>query len=124
MPIPVEQIDNQQLDLILSLQEGHFVDLKSVDIKPSKLSESVSALANSDGGELFIGIDEDKKIEVRTWRGFFNQEAANAHLQVFEESFPLGQDFQYTFLECSGAFGLLLQVQIQKTRDIRACYAL
>ena len=38
------------------IEEGHFGDLKSKDISPAKMSESASAFANTDGGELWIGI--------------------------------------------------------------------
>lgn len=37
---------------LLSLDEGHFVDLKSKRINPAKLQQSFVAFANADGGEL------------------------------------------------------------------------
>jgi len=40
-------------------------------------------------------------------------------LQIFEEIFPLGQDFTYSFLSCRGAIGLVLHVEVRKTRDIK-----
>jgi ATP-dependent DNA helicase RecG len=119
--VSIESIDvsPRQRDLILGLQEGHFGDLKAIEISPAKLTESISALANADGGELYVGIDEDKHAGIREWRGFDDQEHANAHLQVCERLFPLGRDFEYTFLRCIGEKGLVLQMQIQKTRDIK-----
>lgn len=91
-----------------------------MDIKPSKLTRTVSAFANASGGELYIGVDEVEKngVKGREWRGFINQENANGFLQVFEEIFPLGQDYIYTFLSCKGSSGLLLQVNILKTREV------
>jgi len=62
---------------------------------------------------------ENKATQTRHWRGFPNQEAANGHLQTFERLFPLGQDLQYGFLSCDGERGLVLQIQILKTRDIK-----
>ncbi|MDZ8186629.1 MAG: ATP-binding protein [Nostoc sp. ChiSLP02] len=120
MPIQVEKITPEQLDQILSFEESHFLDLKSIDIKPAKLTRSISAFANTSGGELYIGIDEDKidGVKHRTWRGFADQENANAHLQVFEELFPLGQYYSYIFLFCDGCSGLVLQVVIHKSREI------
>jgi ATP-dependent DNA helicase RecG len=64
----------------MSYEEGHFNDLKSKQIKPSKLSCSISAFANADGGELLIGIDELIPDKHRVWDGFTNQEEANSHL--------------------------------------------
>jgi ATP-dependent DNA helicase RecG len=119
MSITIVEISPAQRDQILAVQEGQFSDLKAIDVRPAKLTEFISAFANSDGGELYIGIDENKAKKTRTWRGFDNQEAANGHIQIFEQLFPLGQDFQYTFLSCQGEFGLVLQVQILKTQDIK-----
>jgi len=112
-------ITDAQRALILGLEEGHFADLKGVDIKPAKLTRTIAAFANADGGELYLGIDENITSKQRTWRGFPNQEAANAHLQVFEDLFPLGTDFDYGFLGSNGAAGLVLQVQVRKTADIK-----
>jgi len=38
--------------------EGQFADVKAKEIAPSKLSKTISAFANSDGGDLYIGISE------------------------------------------------------------------
>jgi ATP-dependent DNA helicase RecG len=119
MPIETLKITDAQADRILGYNEGHFCDLKSVDIRPARLTVSVAALANADGGELFIGIDEDTRTKVRTWRGFRDPEAANAHIQVFEALFPLSRDFQYSFLSCDTKPGFVLKLDVQKTRDIR-----
>jgi ATP-dependent DNA helicase RecG len=119
MAISVSEINEHQKQQILDFQEGHFIDLKAIEIAPDKLTRHVSAFANADGGELYIGIDEDKRTEKRELRGFNNPEAANGHLQIFEKLFPLGQDFLYTFLSCAGAPGLVLQFVINKTREIK-----
>ena len=119
MPIRTETISPDQRDLILKLEEGHFGDVKSAQLRPAALTEAISALANADGGELYIGVEEDSRTKRRVWRGFPDPEAANAHIQVFEELFPLGRDFEYTFLRCQGEPGLVLQVVVRKTRDIK-----
>jgi len=113
-------ITDHQLQYILNLEEDHFRDLKSIDIKPSKLTKAISAFANTVGGEVYIGIEENDVTgkKVREWRGFEDTEAANAHLQVFEDLFPLGEDFLYTFLRHPLSQGLVLQVVILKTRAI------
>lgn len=120
MSINFETITDQQKELILQNKESHFVDLKSIDIAPGKLSKTVSAFANADGGELYIGIDEisEGDHKTRVWRGFRDFESANAHLQVFEELFPLGQYFNYTFLSNVSSEGYVLKVEISKTREI------
>jgi ATP-dependent DNA helicase RecG len=88
------KISPDEARAILSISESHFHDLKAIEIKPAKLTESVSAFANTAGGELHIGIDE--AAGGRGWRGFADIEAANAHLQVLEAMKPLGGHYQAT----------------------------
>jgi ATP-dependent DNA helicase RecG len=88
MPIQVNEITDKQLQEVLSYTEGHFLDLKAKEIKPSKLTKSISAFANADGGELYIGIAENVSLPFpHKWDGFAKPEEANAHLQVFENLF-------------------------------------
>lgn len=119
MAIATYKISEEQRNQILYREESHFCDLKSVDIAPAKLSRSIAAFANSDGGELFVGVSEDKASGLRSWKGFANVEAANGHFQPFEQLFPLGSDFDYSFLNCEGESGLVLQIQVRKTQDIK-----
>ena len=119
MPISIEKISIEQANQILSYEEGHFLDCKAVLIKPSKLSESISAFANADGGELFIGIFEYGEDKKHGWGGFKNPEAANNHISVFEKLFPLGADYQYSFLSCESQKGILLRIEVHKTKDIK-----
>ena len=53
-----QKIEAGEVDRILALEEGAYLDLKDGAITPSKLSRSISAFANTSGGELFIGIRE------------------------------------------------------------------
>lgn len=120
MDISVAKINSQQAAKVIGIEESHFEDVKSIDIAPSKLTKSISAFANASGGELYIGIDENTvdSEKIRAWRGFGNQEDANGHLQIFEQLFPLGQYYSYSFLACDGHPGLVLQVNINKSRTI------
>ncbi|MFF8961367.1 ATP-binding protein [Streptomyces globisporus] len=120
MSIQVMPVAAGDVSKILDLDEAHFSDLKSVDITPGKLTKTIAAFANADGGELYVGVDEvDKENKVRKWRGFSDPEAANGHIQIFESLFPLGQDYVYEFLEGPrSTSGLILHVIIQKTREI------
>ena len=98
MPIQVVEITDKQLEDVLALTEGHFIDVKAKEIKPAKLTKAISAFANADGGELYIGISERVSLPFpHKWEGFPEPEEANAHIQVFETLFPLGDDYLYTF---------------------------
>jgi ATP-dependent DNA helicase RecG len=116
--IQTQRITLPQAQDILRIEEGQFSDLKAIDIAPAKLSKTIAAFANTDGGDLYIGVFEDKVTKTRKWQGFENAEAANGHLQLFEKLFPLGTDFLYEFLRADSQPGLVLHVQINKTRQI------
>ncbi len=119
--VTVADISAEQRDLILALPEGHFHDLKSRDIAPGKLTRTISAFANAAGGELYIGIDERAGpggAKIRSWRGFADPEEANGHLQAFEVVSPLGTYVRATFLQSPTNSGLVLQLEILKTREI------
>jgi ATP-dependent DNA helicase RecG len=120
MAIGLVPVSRDDVAKVLALEEGHFVDVKSIDIAPSKLTRTLSAFANADGGEVFVGIDEDKARHKMKWRGFPNQEAANAHIQVLDELFPLGESFSYEFMAPGrSASGSVLHITVQKNQDIK-----
>ena len=108
------EILQSEVEAIIGLEEGHFADLKSKDISPSKITRTISAFANADGGEIFIGIED----EPRQWRGFSNFEDANGLIQALEKLFPLGNGFDYTFLRHDKCVGYVLKVEIQKSHDV------
>jgi len=81
MPIPVNELSDKQLLEVLSYTEGHFLDLKAKEITPSKLTKAISAFANADGGELYVGIAENVTLPFpHKWEGFGKPEDANAHI--------------------------------------------
>jgi ATP-dependent DNA helicase RecG len=119
MPNDVKDVTQEEVSRILSYQEGHFGDLKSISITPAKLTRTLSAFANSEGGELYIGVREDKSTGIRYWEGFSIVEEANGHLQAFEQVFPLGSDISYSFLNSDTQVGLVMKVEIRKTSDVK-----
>lgn len=115
------EIDAAQADLLTQIEEGQYSEVKATAVSPAKLSNTISAFANTDGGDLYIGIGEQllgNNAKKRTWRGFPDVEAANGHLQAFEGAFPLGKDFQYEFFRCAGRPGLILHVQVSRTQGV------
>jgi ATP-dependent DNA helicase RecG len=117
---PIE-IDEKQADAVTQIGEGQFSEVKSIAVSPAKVSHTISAFANTDGGDLYIGISEQilgGNVKKREWAGFPDVEAANGHMQAFEKHFPLGKDFQYEFLRCAGRPGLVLHVQVSRTPGI------
>jgi ATP-dependent DNA helicase RecG len=114
MSISINKIDDIQADKIRLVDESQFADIKGREISPRDLTNHISAFANADGGDLYVGITDKERL----WIGFDNEEKANGHIQAFEEFFPLGSDFQYEFLKCEKYKGLVLHVQINKSQSV------
>lgn len=121
MSLQIVDVDEREVQQVTWIEESHTSDVKAVEVGPAKLTRSMAAFANAEGGELFIGVDEDKGAGTRVWRGFSTVEAANGHVQAFEGHFPLGMFADYQFLRDPRApeAGLLLKISIQKTPDVR-----
>lgn len=119
-PEPIE-IDEKQADALIQIGEGQFSEVKSIAASPAKVSHTISAFANTDGGDLYIGISENMlggNVKAREWVGFPDIEAANGHMSAFDRHFPLGRDFQYEFLRCASRPGLVLHIQVSRTPGI------
>lgn len=118
--IETKEISDTQRDKVLAIVENHFNDLKSKEIAPARLTKTLSAFANSVGGDLYLGIRENDFNGVlnRQWIGFNDEEEANGHIQVFEELFPLGDQYAYTFLSHPNENGLVLHISVKKNLAI------
>ncbi|PJI88544.1 ATP-dependent DNA helicase RecG [Sphingomonas koreensis] len=113
----VIEISPSEANDVISRSEGHFVDFKSKRIAPAKLSRTVAALANAEGGEVYIGI-EDADTAGDRWDGFSVEEDANSTLAVLHDLFPQGESFSYRFLRSSGRKGLILACEIFKNQYV------
>jgi len=105
----VSNITTEQRNWIVKYEEGHLGDVKAIDIQPSRMSETISAFANADSGELWIGIDEESVTRRRSWRGFQTIEDANAHIEILDQVLQLGQGYSFEFL---------LHLEVAKMRNI------
>lgn len=116
----VRNLSPYEEDKILELEESYFIDMKGKLIAPSKLSKTVSAFANSSGGEIYIGIEEKINIngKIRIWDGFADQEACNAFFQLLHDLDPLSNNFSAQFLKSQKSQGLVLHLMISKTGSI------
>jgi ATP-dependent DNA helicase RecG len=115
--VETRQITNEEANIILGYDENHFRDAKAKEIAPAKLSRSISSFANTAGGELFVGVAENRD-GTRTWSGFANVEATNGLMQVLEALSPMGNLYSAQFLRTPGKQGLVLHLAIRKTREI------
>lgn len=76
-------ISDAELESLCTRDEDTFYDRKSRRIAPGKLARTLSAFANTDGGELLVGVEDDG-----AWDGFPTVEEANALIAVAAETVP------------------------------------
>lgn len=113
----VRLIEQDEVQALLNLNEDHFNDVKSKRITPSKLQQTFVAFANSDGGDLYIGI-EDKKEAGERLIGFDEQEDANALIStLLEDTTPSVENVVVEFLQIEGK-GLVLHLGIPKSPKV------
>lgn len=121
MSITKNYISKEQKKKLLDISEGHFSELKAKEIQPKKLTRVISAFSNADGGDLYIGIAENKQsgqVIGRNWNGFNNEEHANGHLQILVEIFPFGNNYSYEFIEAEDEATIVLHITINKSPTI------
>lgn len=114
----VSDITTEQRDWIVKYDEAQLGEVKAIEILPGKMSETVSAFANADGGELWVGVDEDQVTKRRSWRGFQRIEDANAHIEILDKVMQLGQGYSFEFLRHHASRGLVLHIDVGKVREI------
>ncbi|WP_010457979.1 ATP-binding protein [Pseudomonas mandelii] len=113
----VIKISQEQIDSLLNLDEDHFNDVKSKRIAPAKLQETLVAFANSDGGDVYVGI-EDKAVQGERIIGFSEPEEANATIvTLLEGTVPAVENVNWEFFEVDGR-GLILHFSIPKSPKV------
>lgn len=123
MSIKTRNVMYKEYVKILELQETHFLDLKAIDIKPAKLTQTISAFANADGGEVYLGIAEKTIVEngkqekQRSWEGFKKQEDANDFIRTIDNLFRTEQECLYEFLKFPNK-NFVLHIEIPKSKTL------
>lgn len=103
--------------ILLETQEDHFNDVKSSRIKPGDLQETFVALANSDGGDIYVGI-EDKKQPGERIIGFKNIEDANDIIHtLLQETQPSVENIYLEFINFDEK-GYVLHISIPKSPKV------
>lgn len=83
-------LENAEAIDLISRPESHFFDKKSAKVSGAGLQKVVVALANADGGDVLIGIEDDKTAEApeKCWCGLNSIEEFNGLLQALHEIVP------------------------------------
>jgi len=85
--------------LLATKQEDHFFDRKAAAIRGANLQKVAVAFANADGGEIYIGItdEKDEADPTKRWAGAPNIEDYNQHIQSLTDVQP-ALPMELTFL--------------------------
>ncbi|VVB65703.1 Uncharacterised protein [Candidatus Gugararchaeum adminiculabundum] len=121
----VKEIDENEAIAILSKDESHFLDFKHRKVSGNKFQRIACSFANSDGGEIYVGICDKKETPVSNqldlWDGLENQEEANTLLQnLYNEISPSiePRDAEFYKIKGNDQKGLVLRILIDKSPKI------
>ena len=114
----VNQIHESDASQILSLHENWILDMKGKDIKPSKLSKTISAFANSNGGEIYLGISHSEDKDHYYWDGFASEEDTNPFITIIDDIMPTYEDYAIEGVNTEQTSSLVLHITIHKTQTI------
>ncbi|MEW6563559.1 MAG: ATP-binding protein [Pseudomonadota bacterium] len=109
-------LTNEEARSLILSPESHFLDKKSARVSGAALQKIVTALANADGGDVYIGIEDDKTAPSpeQRWKGFESIESCNGLLQALHEVSPQ-PPISMEFLVSKGMFGYILAINIDKS---------
>jgi len=111
-------IHENKIENLINLEENYFNEIKSKEISPSKLSQTISSFANASGGDVYVGIHEDTRNHLRHWDGFKRIEDANGIAQMLEGLAPLANFYEITFLKHPVLKTYVMQITVAKTAEI------
>ncbi|HEY0296581.1 MAG TPA: RNA-binding domain-containing protein [Bordetella sp.] len=106
--------------LSLSKQpEGHFYDRKAAQVKGVKLQKIVCAFANADGGDVYVGIadDKDEADPTKRWVGSPTMEEFNQLIQSLMEMRP-SPPMTMEFLKSTLSSNYVLHIQVDKSQSV------
>jgi ATP-dependent DNA helicase RecG len=101
---------------IVRKMESHFFDHKSLRVSGISTQKIATALANSDGGEFIIGIEDrqsEEDVEKR-WQGATEIEEFNHHQQALSEIEP-GLAYTPQLFYCKEYLTFILSIKIEKS---------
>lgn len=115
----VREISKADALALSSQQEGHFYDRKAAQIKGAKLQKIVCAFANADGGDVYVGIadDKDDTEPAKRWVGAASMEEYNQLIQSTLEIKP-SPPVILEFLKSSLSPNYILHIQVDKSQSV------
>lgn len=110
-------------ELLENVQESHFLDFKSKELSGKGLQKIITAFANAEGGEVYVGIKDSKENVsqlIERWDGFQDIEEANQLIQnIFQDIKPLlSLDYEFMKIKNNEDRGLVFKITVFKSADL------
>jgi len=124
--IELKKVSGDDAVRILNEEESHFFDFICAKYKGEALQRKCVSFANTDGGEILVGIFDKKQKNLsggkfERWVGFPTQEDANTAIADITNNIkPPINCISYEFIEIEGFedLGKLLKITIDKSADV------
>lgn len=115
----VRELSKADAIALSSQPEGHFYDQKAWQIKGAKLQKIVCAFANADGGDVYVGIvdDKDEANPEKRWTGAPTMEDYNQLIQSTLEIIP-SPPITMEFLKSALSSSYILHIQVEKSQNV------
>lgn len=114
----ITKLSHSDAAAVLDLQESWVMDKKSKDIKPAKLSKTISAFANSNGGDIYLGISHTEDKSKYYWDGFISEEDANPFISLIDEIMPTYDDYAIECFKRNDCSTSVFHITVHKTQTI------
>lgn len=120
MPIAYNKtvITLDEIAKIVALEESWLMDMKGRDIKPAKLSRTVSAFANTNGGEIYLGISRGEDKTAYYWDGFNDEESFNSYASLLDEILPSYETYSIDAYQHPIDHSWIFHITVHKTNGI------
>lgn len=115
----VREVSKADALALSSRPEDHFYDRKAAAIKGAKLQKIVCAFANADGGDVYVGIadDKDESEPAKRWVGASSMEDYNQLIQSTLEMGP-SPPIMMEFLKSPLSSNYILHIQVDKSQFV------
>lgn len=111
-------INQEEMTALLLVQESWLIDKKGKEIKPAKLSKTISSFANTNGGDVYLGIAHIEDKNIYYWDGFGNEEDMNQHIEVITSMFDSYEDYSLEIYQSMRDNTFVLHIIVHKTQKI------